>query len=351
MVEKLKNSRIAILFLLTGAVYFFLKYLSPLMAPALIAMLFVTIFGPTLQKLQGKFHIHRQVGAVFLLSIAVIVLVLLVWVLFSWIVGSLPEWIACLEHLEEDLAVVIHRVCDAVGGRLGVDSVYLTDTVLARLKEGFDYFQLETMPGMLSQSLTYVRAVATFGGFLVTFLIATVLLAKDYDTIMNWLLDREECYVLLEVISGIIRYIATFVRAQLVIMSSIGLIAAVVLGVAGIRNGVLWGILAGLLDALPFVGTGVVLVPLAIVQLFGGDYVRAIVCMILYVVCIFLREMMEPRLIGKRMGISPIVVLLSLYAGIRIFGLWGIVKGPLGFMMIYQAYCSILSRMSVDEKA
>lgn len=341
MVEKLKNNKIAILLLLTGTVYFFLKYLSPLVTPALVAMLFVTIFGPTLQKLQSRLHIHRQVGAVFLLSIAVIVLALLVWVLFSWVVGSLPEWISRLDHLEEDLSIIVHNICEAVGGRLGVDSLYLEETVLSRLREGFDYFQLEAMPGMLSQSLSYVRAVAAFGGFVVTFLITTVLLAKDYDEIMNRLLDREEYYVLLEVICGIIRYIATFVRAQLVIMTSVALTAALALGIAGIRNGVLWGILAGLLDVLPFVGTGVVLVPLAITQLFAGDYVRAVVCVILYVACIFLREMMEPRLIGKKLGVSPIVVLLSLYVGIQLFGVWGIVKGPLGFVMIYQSYCSL----------
>lgn len=341
MWERIKNSKIAILLLLTGAVYFFLQYLSPLITPALIAMLFVTIFGPTLQKLQGRLHIHRQVGAVFLLSIAVVVLALLVWILFSWVVGSLPEWISHMDHLEEDLAVIVHGICESVGGRLGVDSVYLEETVLSRLREGFDYFQLEAMPGMLSQSLSYVRAAAAFGGFVVTFLITTVLLAKDYDAIMNRLLDREEYYVLLEVICGIIRYIATFVRAQLVIMSSVALTAALVLGIAGIRNGVLWGILAGLLDALPFIGTGVVLVPLAIAQLFAGDYVRAVVCVILYVACIFLREMMEPKLIGRKLGVPPVVVLLSLYAGIQLFGVWGIVKGPLGFVIIYQAYYSL----------
>ena len=53
MFEKIKNSKIGILLLLTGAVYFFLKYISPLVAPALVAMLFVTIFGPLLKKIQA----------------------------------------------------------------------------------------------------------------------------------------------------------------------------------------------------------------------------------------------------------------------------------------------------------
>ena len=161
---------------------------------------------------------------------------------------------------------------------------------------------------------------------------------------VNRLLDREECHVFLEVICGIIRYIATYVKAQIVIMGTIALIAAAVLGVSGVRHGVMWGVLAGILDALPFIGTGIVLVPLAIQQLFYGQYVRAALCLLTYVVCIFVRELLEPRLIGKRVGVSPIAILLSIYAGIKLFGAWGIIGGPLGFIIIYHAYISLERR-------
>ena len=338
-----------ILLLLTGAVYFFLKYITPLVAPVLIAMLFVTIFGPTLKKMQEKLHIHRQIGAIVLLLIATAVVVVLVWVLFSWIVGSLPEWVNNLTLLEEDITVIVGRCCEMIGRFVGVDSAYLENTILLRLQEGFDYVQLQVVPGMLSQSLVYVKLLAALGGFLVTFIIAAVLLAKDYDDIMNKLLDREECHVLLEVICGVIRYIATFVKAQLIIMSAVGSVAALVLGIAGIRHGVLWGILAGFMDALPFIGTGIVLIPLAVVQLFCGYYGKAIACVVLYVVCIFLREMLEPRLIGSKIGVTPIAVVLSLYAGIQLFGIWGIIKGPLGFVIIQQTYLSLQRRQEKEE--
>lgn len=344
MAEKWKQHKILTLLVIIGAVYFFLKYLTPLTAPALIAMLFVTMFGPTLKKMQEKFHIHRQLGAVLLLLIACTIIVLLVWILFSWIVGSLPQWVDRLDSMEQQIGNLIHDMCALVGRTIGIDSSYLENIIQGQLMEGIDFFQLEALPDMLSQSLEYVKMLAAFGGFLVTFLIAAVLLAKDYDRIMNNLLDREECHMLLEVICGIIRYIATFVRAQLVIMSAIAVLAAFVLAIAGIEHGVLWGILAGLLDALPFVGTEIVLVPLAILQFVNGRIGQAAVCLILYGCCAFLREMLEPRLIGNRVGIPPIAVLVSVYAGIKLFGVWGIMKGPLGFMIIYQIWQSLQRR-------
>lgn len=344
MVEKLKENRLATLLLLTGAVYFFLKVIVPLTAPVLIAMLFVTIFGPLLQKMQSKLKIHRQAGAVLLLLVACVILGLLVWVLFSWIVGSLPGWFTGLDSLEDDIFAVIHQICGVVGKTINIDSEYLENTIFSSVKEGIDWFQQQFVPGMLSQSLEYVKAAAAFGGFLISFLIATVLLAKDYDDIMNRMLDREECHMFLEVICGIIRYIATFVKAQIIIMSIIGALAAVVLGLCGIRHGVLWGLLAGILDALPFIGTGIVLVPISIQQIFWGNYGIAVFCLLLYVACIFVREFLEPKLIGKRVGVSPIAILLSIYAGIKLFGIWGIIEGPLGFIIIYQSYLSLERR-------
>lgn len=344
MAGKIWQNKPVLLLLLAGAVFFFLKVITPLTAPVLLALLFVTIFGPLLQKWQRRLHLHRQVGVIILLLLAGGILGMLVWVLFSWIVGSLPGWIAGLDTLEQEISDILHGICRLVERTIGIDGEYLEQMVLSRLQEGIDYFQLEFLPGMLSQSLEYVRGVAAIGGFLVTFLIAAILLAKDYDEIMNQLLDREECHVFLEIICGIIRYLATFVKAQVIIMSVIGILAAAVLGICGIRHGVLWGLLAGILDALPFIGTGIVLVPLGIQQVFYGHYGRAAACLLLYVACIFLREMLEPRLIGRRVGVPAIAILLSIYAGIKLFGIWGIIGGPLGFIMIQQSYLSLERR-------
>ncbi len=341
MAEKILNNKLVLLLLLTGAVFFFLKVITPFTAPVLLALLFVTIFGPLLQRWQQRFRLHRQVGVLILLLLAGSVLGVLVWVLFSWIVGSLPDWLNGLDALAQEMAGYVHELCRLVEQAMGIDGAYLEQLILACIQDGIDYFQLEFLPDMLSQSLEYVKLFARLGGFLITFVIAAVLLAKDYDEIMNQLLDREECHVFLEVICGIIRYIATFVKAQVIIMSVIGILSAAVLGICGIRHGVMWGLLAGILDALPFVGTGIVLMPLGIQQLFYGHYGRAAACLILYLICIFLREMLEPRLIGRRVGVPAIAILLSIYAGIRLFGIWGIIGGPLGFIMIQQSYLSL----------
>ena len=138
--------------------------------------------------------------------------------------------------------------------------------------------------------------------------------------------------MLLEVICGIVRYIATFVKAQGIIMSAIALTAAVTFrdrrgyeswsavgdpgGDSGCAAFYRHGGGAGAAGNLAAIGE----------ESFG----RALICGALYVVCIFLREILEPRLIGRKIGVSPIAVLVSLYAGIRLFRRLGDHQGTVG---------------------
>lgn len=307
------------LFLLTGTVYLFLKYLCPLLSPILTAMLFVTVFGPLLKKMKKRLHINRQIGAVLLLILALGILSGLLWLLWSWLWTNLPD---------------LMRKVESWKGLLPDWAAYVCDNLWKTVRAG----ETQIEKGIISYCIRYAGKAALLGGYLVTFLIATVLLAKDYDELMNRLLDREDCHLLLEVVCGVIRYIATYVKAQGVIMTVIAAVCAVGLLMAGIRQGILWGLLAGLLDALPFIGTGVVLLPLAVFQLLEENIWSGICCILVYIICIFTRQILEPRLIGRRIGVRPIVVLISLYVGIRLFGVAGIIKGPLGFIIIWETF-------------
>lgn len=342
--QTIKHSRIFILLSVTGAVYIFLRYLTPLIAPALLAMLFVTIFGPMLKKLQAKCHVPRQVGAILLLILVGVSLLVLLWILCFWSMSSLPEWLGELEKWGTSLTEEVAEISAKLGRILKVDGGYLENTLTEWMLDMMNNLRGKTLPGMLTHSIRYAKVIFSIGGFLITFVIATLLLAKDYDQIMNALLDREEWHLFLEVVCEVVRYIATYVRSQFIIMSIIGSLCAITLFLTGVRHGVLWGVLAGLLDALPFIGTGVVLVPLTIGELFSARFGRAGLCLLLYIACIFVRELLEPKLIGKRIGVPPLVILLSLYVGIRLFGVWGIIKGPLGYVMADRTYRGILRR-------
>lgn len=123
-----------------------------------------------------------------------------------------------------------------------------------------------------------------------------------------------------------------FLKAQLIIMSVIAALCTVTFLLLKNPYALLLGVLIGFLDALPVLGTAVVLYPLAIVQAFQGRFLFAAVYVGLSVICNLTREFLEPKLIGEHLGIPAIMVLVTVYVGIRLFGVSGVITGPFGYL-------------------
>ncbi len=343
MREKMKNNKWITLLGIIGAVYFFMAFVAPLLTPILLAFLFVTMTGPLLKKFHVKLRIPRHVSAVILLILAVILFVIIGWLVIAWATNNASNWTGYLEVWEKELTFVVHSICEWIGKTFRVDVSHVEKSVAQLSGQLLGRLQSDSIPNLLNNTMRYAKSLATGGAFLITFLIGTILLAKDYDEYMNFLLEQREYHVWLEALCGTVRYIVSFIKAQLIIMGTIAAVIALTLFVAGIKNGILWGLLAGALDILPFVGTGIVLLPLILIQLANGEYIRALICGLLYGTCVLIREFLEPKILGKTMGIWPVAVLASIYAGIQLFGFAGVIKGPLGFVLIYQIYTSIMS--------
>ena len=87
--------------------------------------------------------------------------------------------------------------------------------------------------------------------------------------------------------------------------------------------------LIALVDFLPLLGTGIILIPWAAVCLLLGEIKLGIGLLILYAVSSVIRQILEPKLIGEGLGLHPLLSLAAMYAGLRLFGVWGMILAPL----------------------
>lgn len=97
----------------------------------------------------------------------------------------------------------------------------------------------------------------------------------------------------------------------------------------GISYGPFWAALVALVDAVPVLGTGTVLLPWALVSLIQGNSLRAVGLLMTYAGALLTRTVLEPRLVGKHLGLDPLVTLLCLYAGYRLWGIAGMILAPM----------------------
>ena len=98
------------------------------------------------------------------------------------------------------------------------------------------------------------------------------------------------------------------------------------------------GALIAVVDALPVLGSGTVLLPWAAVSLLRGSGGLAIGLTVTYAAAAFARSALEPRLLGRQIGLPPLLTLLSLYAGYRLFGLAGMILLPLAVLLAKQMW-------------
>jgi predicted PurR-regulated permease PerM len=90
----------------------------------------------------------------------------------------------------------------------------------------------------------------------------------------------------------------------------------------------LWAALIALVDAVPLLGTGTVLIPWALVCFLQKNTARALGLLGIYTVALVSRSTMEPRLVGKQLGLDPLLTLFSLYAGFKLWGVAGMILSP-----------------------
>lgn len=332
----MQNKKIIKICLIFAGVWFFFRYLLTLIAPFLFAFLLITLCYPMLERIQRKIPIRKKFLAVGIILPLILLMMEILWTIIILGGKQLEGLPAFWTQVSGQIQLFFHQCCGKLDGKFGWKAQQIENYVIEQMTVFMEDVEEQVMPRILASSYQCFKGLFAAIGFLAITCIASILLEKEYANIMASLRRSEELRLVRSVVEGVLSYIINFLKAQGVIMLTISVMCGATLGVAGVSGGILLGILAGVLDVLPFIGTGVVLVPLAIWQMLGGEYVRMTVCLGLYVVCIVTRELLEPKLIGKRMGIAPVFMLLAIYAGVKLFGVGGIVKGPLALIVIVE---------------
>ncbi len=320
--------------LVSALVWAFFRYLFPLAAPFFLAFAMITLLYPVLDRIQKRIPIKKKFLAAGIVLPVLLFVCGVVWAILTFGIGQLQGLPAFCEKVERQAAFFFHQCCGRLDGRFGWEGERIESYVIEQMTVIMENVQIQLAPQILSSSYSCFKGIVATVGFLAITCIAVFLFEKDYTKMVDWVKKEKSFRFLWTVTEGVLSYLITFFKAQGVILLIIAVLCSVTLGLAGVEGGVFLGILAGILDMLPFIGTGIVLVPLSVWQLLNGAYVRMAVCLALYGICAFARELLEPRLIGNKIGLSPVWILFSIYAGMKLFGVGGIVKGPLALIVI-----------------
>ena len=172
-----------------------------------------------------------------------------------------------------------------------------------------------------------------------TAVISSFLISARLPKIKSWLkkrLPEEKLKPAADALKRMKNAVGGWLMAQLKLMGVTFTILTLGFVVLRIAYAPLWALVVALVDALPVLGTGTVLVPWAVICFLQGEGARAIGLLVVYAVVTLSRSMLEPKLVGRHLGLDPLVTLMALYAGYKLWGVGGMIFAPLLAVTIMQ---------------
>lgn len=338
-----------------GLYYFVVKYAFGYILPFVVAAALAVFLQKPVRKISSKIHIktHGAVSTILVLLIVVIIVGaagLLGWVLVS----ELKEFFTYLFSRFDSVNDVIVTVREFVMGIVAKLPRGLGATVSNYVSDFFNnlstessVIDMEMLSAPLSGAWSVVKGIpSAFLSVLVT-IISCVFMTSEYDLIKNMILDmltesKDKKLVSSKqtVTRGISKLVKAYATLMLITFGEMFL-GLNLMKLIGVYEGGYIAIIAFvtcIVDIIPVLGTGTVLIPWAVYNLVMGNVGLGIGLLVLYAVITVLRQILEPKLVANQAGLPAIATIMAMFIGARLFGAFGILLLPLTVIILKLMY-------------
>jgi sporulation integral membrane protein YtvI len=190
---------------------------------------------------------------------------------------------------------------------------------------------------------TIINTMTLLPKFGISFLISTIatfFILKDEDRILSFFLRQFPISAQQKFISlkhNLLRALIGFLKAQLIILTITFIESLIGLSIIRVKYAFIISLLIAIIDILPVLGTGSVYIPWGIIAILNGNLRLGVSLFILYGVIVIVRYVIEPKIVGQQLGIHPLITLVSMFVGAKLFGIGGILLGPAIVMILIAA--------------
>lgn len=325
-----------------GLVWLFAAAVLPLTAPFLIGLAVARAVEPAADFLVRRTKLPRGICTFFCVLLLFVLIVGGVWLACRTICGELLGFVrelpaaatalaGPLARLEQWLLSLASRFPDGIGSGLrnGIEELFRGSSALGeRIYDKLFSFA----SGLLQKLPAFILA-------LFTTVLASFMSASALPPLRAWLMKKmpETWQTHLHTFTARLRTsLGCWFKAQLKLTSIIFLILTAGFLLLRVDYPLLFSLLITLVDALPILGAGLFLLPWSLWAFLRGDVYFAVGLLVLFATSALTRQTLEPRLLGKQMGLHPLLSLMAIYIGFRTFGVLGMVLFPIAALIIKQ---------------
>lgn len=331
-----------------GIVYFsnivdIFVYLLSIFAPFIIAYGISLVVSPLAEMLQKKFRLPKGLIAVLMIILIVgivgTILTGLIWKIVSEVKSiylDFPQIYQSIVTAVENFIDKLSRVYAALPSDFKEIADSMGESIQSTLKSvNINYKPVVSGAGAVAKMLPSIFIVSIVFILSLFFMISNPKSTNDFVKKLVPNKAREQ----IKTVGGEIKkYLGGYVKAQLIIMSISFVIVLIGLSILRVKYSMLIALGVAVFDALPFFGSGAVLIPWSLISFISADIKMGIGMLIIYLSVIFIRQLVEPKIVSSNIGINPLLTLVAMYVGYRVFSLGGMILGPVVLMIIVSFY-------------
>lgn len=318
-------------------IFILFKYLFEYVWPFLVAYIIAIAIEKPVKRLSGHLWNKKGLAATLIVTGLIIILAGIIFYFVYIGVHELKLFIRNYDFYIISIKQHCARICLDMDGWLGLKQGCCMD-MIERCFTGmtgsvFNGGGLTIANKVVKISVPVAVWVTKVTGSLIVCVMSVVYLSVVLNKIRLWrqiTVFKEEVAVVTDALRNLLN---VYFKIQLIIMAVNSVIC--IAGLLFIHNAyaVIIGVFIGLIDALPIFGTGTVLIPWGLVSLLLKDVKSAAVLISVYVITYFVREIMESKCMGDKMGIAPFTMLMIIFVGILIYGIMGFILGPVSYVI------------------
>jgi sporulation integral membrane protein YtvI len=323
-------------------------YISKVTYPFIIALIIAFIINPTVNFLVKRLKIPR-IAAV---SISIVVILGILAGIFTLLINEMISGFNYIaEVVPSNIQVFINYFETFLANKI-LPIYYQLTEIFKKLDPSQQETVMENIESVGLSITTMIRdsaqniaqgitnffvSLPTFLTVLIFSLLATFFISKDWYRFRNilrgWASDKVAASSK-SIYAELRKALSGFIKAQLTLISITAIIVLIGLLILGVDYAITIAILIGLVDLLPYLGTGAVFVPWIIYSFFSENFPLTIGLAILYAVVVIQRQIMEPKVLSSSIGLDPLATLIALFVGFQLFGFLGLIIGPVTLVII-----------------
>ncbi len=326
-------------------VYLAFKYVLAVLMPFVLAFIIAAVLRPVVKfiKKHMKFKLRLAstiVIVLFYCTVGALLCLCVIRVTMALIgmMETLPEYYKnTLMPSVESLLSTIQEKLHIIDPDISLE----INTVMAWLAG-----RLQEMTKIVDTAFSFITSIPSVLVSVLITIIATFFISADYEHIGKWCIaqfpERTQ-HSIIEIKTYITTILLKYIRSYALILlitftelfvslSVADLIFPTLIGSIG--KCALISCLIAIFDILPIVGTGTILIPWGIISLIQGQYGIGICLLVIYVMITVIRQVIEPKIVGKQVGLHPVATLMAMVSGTAMFGIIGLFGFPIALALL-----------------